>query len=106
MLGNELCARSANDAAEGKGEEDGVVQLPGNRDEVRNQIERHRQIRDKGSEEELVTTRNAPVTEEPSKEQHAVRHEARDCARVLAPTGDGQRDYKRDIDSNKRADDK
>ena len=81
MLPNEARARS-DEASEHERDEHGVVELAHDRHEVRDQIERHRQIRDERTYEELVSPRQPLVLQEPREQHDAIGHEPSDGAGV------------------------
>lgn len=70
--------------------EDRVVQLPRDRDDVRNEVEGHRQIAGQENEGKLAGARHAVVGVEASKEDEAIGNEARQRAR-FATTPDGEK---------------
>lgn len=85
MLGQQLPAVPAQDGSQHDQHQDRVVQLSGDRDEVGDEIERHREVADQQREQELVPARYSSIAKEPAEEDRAVRHEAGDRASVLPP---------------------
>lgn len=55
---------AANDPPEDEGDEHSVVELPQHGDEIRDEIEREREVRDQRADEELVAPRQAFVAEQ------------------------------------------
>src|ERR687886_565452 len=61
-----------------------IVQVTGDRDEVRHQVEREREVSDERSQDELVPPGHAWVAEQPPHEHDAVGDEACHAARALS----------------------
>ena len=59
MLAQELWAGVADDGAEGEGDDDRVVELAGDGDEVRDQVERHGKVAHEGSRSRLLSLTDA-----------------------------------------------
>src|SRR5215470_948082 len=53
VLVDELRRASTEDVAKDESDEDGVVEVPGDRDEVRNEVDRHREVGDERAEHDL-----------------------------------------------------
>jgi len=64
--------------SENERDEDRVVELPGDRDEVRHQVERHREVHEGEHRRDLPLARHARIAQEALEEDGAVRHEPGD----------------------------
>jgi hypothetical protein len=92
VLLHDVPARAAKDAAKHQCDEHCIVELAGNRDEVRDEIEREQQIRDESGEQQLVTTGHARVGKQPPEEHDAIGDEARNGACVVAAPEEDERE--------------
>jgi len=82
-------ARAQQRARDGR-DEDGVVELPGDRDEVGDEVDRDGEVGDEREEEQFAAARHASIAEQPAKEDEAVGDEAGDRARVAPTSGHQQ----------------
>ncbi len=98
MRGQQLSAVPAQDGSQHDPHQDRVVQLPCDRDEVGDEIERQRQVADEQAEQQLVATRYPSIAKKPSEEDSAVRHEAGHGASVLPPPQKQQQRDERCVD--------
>src|ERR671922_54627 len=78
----ELGADPADHSPQDEGDEDRVVELPGDGYEVGDHVERQRQVGDQRGDERLGPPRDARVTEEASEEDGAIGDEAGERADV------------------------
>ena len=85
MLIQQLSVPTADDRTQDERDDDRVVQLTGDRDEVRDQIDRHREVSDRDRDEQLSPTGQAPVAKEPPHQHDAIRHEPRQGPRIRTP---------------------
>lgn len=82
--------------AKHKRNDDGVIELPGDRDEVRDEIERQREVTHKRKKEQLPAARDSWIACQPTDEDDAVGDEGRKRPRVGVPaTGDEPADETR-----------
>jgi hypothetical protein len=77
----ELRTAAAQDCPEDKADQDRIIELARHWNEVGHKVERHREVRSQGAEEQLVTAGQPTVASKPRKENGAVGDEARQCAR-------------------------
>ena len=67
------------------GHEDRIVELARERDEIRDEVEREREVWNQQRERDLGAPRNPWIPEKPLAEDNAVGDESRDIARITAP---------------------
>jgi hypothetical protein len=65
----------ADDSAQDERDDDRIVEMADDRDEVRDEVERRREVADQREEEQLLAPRNASIRTQPAQEDNAVRHE-------------------------------
>ena len=82
---------AADDAAKNQRHEQSVVELSGNRNEVRDQVDRRGEVREQRRDEDLLAARESLVPKEPGKQHDAVGNETRDRSRILTSAGEGER---------------
>jgi hypothetical protein len=87
MLSHERLAARPQEASEHERDDDDVIELAGTRDEIRNQVERHRQVADESKQEQLPTKRHPVVANEPSDENDAVGNESGESACIAPAAG-------------------
>jgi hypothetical protein len=85
VLLDHLESAAAEDRSQRQGDDDGVVELTGDWDEVRNHIEGKREVSQQGDDEGPVPARHAGVAEQAPEQDDAVRDESGERARVCAP---------------------
>ena len=68
-----------------EGHQNRVVELTRDRDEVRDEVEREREVWNQQRERDLRAPRNPWIPEKPLAEDNAVGDESRDIARITAP---------------------
>jgi hypothetical protein len=105
VLPQEARAGALEEAPHNERHEDRVVELARDRDEVRDQVERHREINEREPRRQLPARRDAPVGKEPLEEDGAVGNEPSESADVPPARADGQgnqerRVYARENDGN------
>jgi len=81
---------AADDAAKNQRDEHRVVELSGNRNEVRDEVDRRGEVRDQRSDEQLLPARQSFVPKEARQQHDAVGNEARDRSRVLTSAGENE----------------
>jgi hypothetical protein len=64
-----------HNAAQHERDKDRVIKLSSDWNEIGDQVERHSQVRDQGSYEELAASREPLVAHQPREQDHAVRDE-------------------------------
>jgi hypothetical protein len=79
-------------------DDDCVVERAYNWDEVRNEIERHRQVADQQCKQDLVPARNAGILHEAREEDRAVRYEACPRSRIGPSSDKEQCENEGDVD--------
>jgi len=79
---------SSDEVAKDEREDDRVVELPGDRNEVWDEIERQGEIRDERDQQELTTPWHARIACESRHEHDAVGDERGKCTCVLTATAD------------------
>ena len=92
QLLDDLASCGARDVGDRCRDENCVVQLPGYRNEVGDEIERHGEVRDQQHQRQLRPARHSLVVDEPFAENEAVRDEACDVACVAASAEQQQQD--------------
>lgn len=91
MSVQQLRAAGAKDRSENESDEDRVVELPGDRDEVGDEVNRRREVANQRAEQQLAAAWDTVVGEQAPKENDAVGDEPGEGACVLAPTGGDER---------------
>ena len=81
MLRNDCRAGDTDHTAKRQCDESRVVELTEHRNEVRDQIDRRRQVRDEQQQRPLRATRYALVADQALEQDGAIRQKARDVAR-------------------------
>jgi len=76
VLLDEAPAAAAGDATKDERDEHRIVELAGDGDEVRHEVEGHGEVDGEEREEELGVARDPPVPEQPAEENDAVGDEA------------------------------
>lgn len=84
---DEIGAAPPKDTPQCEGDDDGVVEVAGDRNEVGDEVERHEQIRDQGNKDELLTAGDAGIREQSLEEDHAIGNERRRGSRPFSTTG-------------------
>jgi hypothetical protein len=92
VLADEWLAAPAQEAAEDNRDDHDIVQLTGNGDEVRHQIEGEGEIAREREQQRLLASRDARVLEQPAAEDDAVWNEAGEGAGTLPSAGDDERE--------------
>ena len=91
MLGEEIRPAGPQKRAQDESDEDRVVELAGDRDEVGDEVERHREVGNQRVNEQAPPPGHARVAHEPAEEDDAVGDEAGERAGILAPPAEDQR---------------
>jgi hypothetical protein len=99
VLAQEPRAGTPKQPSEDERDQDGVVELPQDRDEVRHEVERDREVDEGEAGDQLPLRGHARVGHEAPEEDGAVRDEPRDCANVPLPGADGERGYERRVEA-------
>ena len=87
-LADHRFAARSDEVAKDERDDDRIVELPGHRDEVRDEVEGQREVRDEGDQNQLATPWHARVACEARHEHDAVGNERGKCTCVLAPASD------------------
>jgi hypothetical protein len=103
MLTNKLAAVGTNERSQHESDHDHVIELAGDRDEVRHEVERQRQIADQTDQQELAATRHARIGKEPPQQHQAIRDEAHQRTRIGTPSRDNERRHNQRPDGDERA---
>jgi len=98
VLTHEPRPGAAQQPPEHERDDDRVVELPRDRDEVRHEVERERQVDERERGRHLPGRRDARVSEQPLEEHRAVGHELRDQPEVPLPRADRDRDDQRRVE--------
>jgi iron complex transport system substrate-binding protein len=98
VLADERLASPAQEAAEDERDDQDIVELAGDRDEVRDEVERQREVAGERDQEGLVPARHPRISQQAAAQDHAVRDELGAGAGALAPAGDHQSDHDRRIE--------
>jgi len=90
VLADERFSASAEEAAEDERDDYYVVELAGDRNEVRHQVEGEREVARERNDQRLLPARHARVTKQSAAENNAVRDEAGKGAGALASSRDDE----------------
>ena len=90
MLAHQRRAAVAKETAKHERDDDGVIELARDGNEVRNEVERKREVAGQRDEQDLLAARYPRVTEKPAAKNNAVGNEAGERAGAFAPAGDGE----------------
>ena len=104
MLADEWLPAPADEAAEDERDDHDVVELAGDRDEVRDEVEGKREVTRERNEQRLLPARHARVAEQSAAEYDAVGDEAGERAGALVSAGDHEREDERRIQEEEDAD--
>src|SRR4051794_4795026 len=104
MLLDQLGPGGTDDPAQDERDEERIVELAGDGNEVRNQVERQQQIRDERREHELVTARHTRIAKEPSKEHDTVGYEPGNGTRMLPAAEQHEHKDERGVEDEHDAD--
>jgi hypothetical protein len=77
-------AARSDEVAEDECDDDRIVELPGHRDEVRDEVEGYTEIGDEGDQQQLATPRHPRIACKARHEHDAVRNERGKCTGILA----------------------
>ena len=84
MLAHERLAAGAEEATQNKGDHEHVVELPGDRDEIGNEVKGEGEVADEPDEQQLAASRYPRVCEQARDEHDAVGDERRQGTSLLA----------------------
>jgi hypothetical protein len=104
VLADKWLTTAAEEAAEDERDDHDVVELTGDRDEVRHEIEGEREVAREGNEQRLLPARHARVAEQPAAEDDAVWDETSESPGAFAPASDDESEDERGIEEQKGAD--
>jgi hypothetical protein len=104
MLPQQGFASRSDESPQDKRDEEHIVQLARDRNEVRDEVEREREISEQRQEEQLPPSRHAPIGYEPAEQHQAVRDEACEGTRLLAATDEKQEPDEHDPSDDGRRD--
>ncbi len=77
MLAHELRAAAAQNGTQNDGHDDRVTELPGDRDEIRHEINRQDEIADEQGEQHLASPRDTRIVQQATHKDDAIRDEPR-----------------------------
>src|SRR4051812_12639336 len=98
MFLEQLPARRAQDPAQDHRDDDRVVELPRDRNEVRDDVDGQCEVADQRSDQQLAAARDARVAEDPVEEHHAVGDEAGERACVFAASVNDEPGHEHRVD--------
>jgi DNA-binding response OmpR family regulator len=101
VLLHELPSAAAKDRAQDERDQDRVVELAGDGDEVRHEVEREREIGDERAHDQLLPPGHAGIAHEPGEEHHTVGDEPRQRSCVLAPARHEQHDDEGEVEQER-----
>ena len=90
VLTDDHTVSRAKDEAKGEGGDDRIVELPGDRHEVGDEVDRRREPESSESEHDLRADRDAPVAKQAGEETYEIRKDERELAREEDATGDDE----------------
>jgi hypothetical protein len=93
-------AGTPKQSSEHERDQDGVVELAGDRDEVRHEVKGEREVDESQCRRDLPTRRHARIGQQPLEQDRAVRHEPRDHADVPLVRADHERGDERRVDGD------
>jgi hypothetical protein len=99
VLAQEPRAGTPKQPSEHERDEDGVVELPEDRDEVRDEVEGNGEVDESEAGDDLPARGDTGIAEEPLEQDDAVRDEPRDRANVPLPRPDCQHDDQRQVET-------
>src|SRR3954469_25000423 len=100
QLADEILTAGPDEAAQDERDDQHVVELTGDGNEIRYQVEWEREVPDERQQGELAATRDSRVACKAADEAYAVGDESRKGARVVPPAEDDKRDHKGGIDNS------
>jgi hypothetical protein len=80
----------SQDAPQHHCDQDGIVQLPEDGDDIRNEVDWRRKVEKHQHQQRPVPPRNAPVARQTPEQHRALRHEGRDSSRHPHPPAQEQ----------------
>jgi hypothetical protein len=106
MLADDLLTSAAEQTAEYESDDDDVVELPGDWNEIRHEVERKREVAGKRDEQQLLSAWNAGVAEQPAAEHDAVWDEGCEGAGTLPSACKHKREQERGVNEQEHANSK
>ena len=104
VLADECLPAAAEEAAEDERDDHDVVELTGDRDEVRYEVERKREVAGERNKQQLLSPWDAGVAEQAAAEHDAVGDEASERASAFASAGEHEHQHERGVDEQERGD--
>jgi hypothetical protein len=104
VLADEWLASATEEAPQDERDDHDIIELAGDGDEVRHDVEGEREVAGERDEQRLLAARHAWVTEQAAAEDNAVGDEASERTGALAPTGDDEREDERGVEEEEGAD--
>jgi hypothetical protein len=98
MLTQQARASTTQGQSQDEGDDDRVVELSRDGDEIRHEVDRHRQVTDQHGDHDLSRARYARIPEKPSKQHDAVRDEPGESACVCPAAGQHEREHEGRVD--------
>jgi len=102
-LPHERLAARANETAQNKRDHDRVIELPRDRNEIRHEIERERQIADQREEEQLPASGHARVASKTTNQDDAIRDQCRQRPSVFPTAHRDQPAEKRGVEQERHS---
>ena len=93
----------SDDPAKHEPDQNGVVELSRDRNKVRDQVEWQREVRYERGYEELVSSGQPPLSQQPRKQDDTVGDEPRDYSRIPPLSGDDEHEYEKCVHEERRA---
>jgi hypothetical protein len=91
VLVYETAVGPAQEMAQRKHDDEGIIELSGNGNEVRDEIQRAEQIKAGEDKRDFAATRKARIADQSTKQDRTVGYEARGRTGVAAAAGRNQR---------------
>jgi hypothetical protein len=104
VLADKWLTSAAEEAAEDERDDHDVVELTGDRDEVRHEIKGEREVARERNEQRLLLARHARVAEQPAAEDDAVWDETSESPGAFASAGDDETKDECGVEQEKGAD--
>jgi hypothetical protein len=101
VLGDQLSTAAVQDESESQGDQDRVVKLARDRDEVRDQVDRQRQVAEHQGDRDLADPWHAIIGEESPEEDEAIGNEARHRSRLTSAADHKQGEDDARVESEK-----
>ena len=92
MLPYQVGAAGPKEPPKDEGNDENVIKLAGDRDEVRNEIDRHGEVPHEREKQEFLASRDALIAHQPPEEHDAVRDGAGQRSGFAAATGEEEKE--------------